>query len=138
MFFACTEDFLLDQNSKSQSCFWCFWCYWWLHPQTDVFFFFIAVQFALSFFFFVSEMDVEEMRGKGCTSIYPAIHFIPLRGLDYSGETKVIRIHVIPKIQQKKKKEKKSLQTAEPSFPPRRRRMLIHEKICRRTSHSAH
>lgn len=106
-----------------------------IHRQM-FFFFFIAVQFALSFFL-VSEMDVEEMRGKGCTSIYPAIHFIPLRGLDYSGETKVIRIHVIPKIQ-RKKKEKKSLQTAKPSFPPRRRRLLIHKKkICRRTSHFA-
>lgn len=67
------------------------------------------------------------MRGRGCTSIYPAIHFIPLRGLDYSGETKVIRIHVIPKNTAEKKK--KSLQTAEPSFPPRRRRMLIHENL---------
>lgn len=58
------------------------------------------------------------MRGKGCTSIYPAIHFIPLRGLDYSGETKVIRIHVIPKIQQKKKKRKNL--SKRPSHPFRR------------------
>lgn len=77
--------------------------FWWLHPQTDVF---IAVQFCFS----VSEMDVKN-GGEGCASIYSAIHFIPLRGLDYSGETKVIRIHVIPQIQQKKKK---ALQTAKP------------------------
>lgn len=44
----------------------------------------------------------------GCTSIYSAIHFIPLRGLDFNGETKVIRLYVIPQIQQK------ALQTAKP------------------------
>lgn len=88
-----------------------------IHRQ--MFFFFHSRPIRSLFFFFVSEMDVEEMRGKGCTSIYPAIHFIPLRGLDYIGETKVIRIHVIPKIQQKKKKERKNL-SKQPSHPFRR------------------
>lgn len=50
--------------------------------------------------------------GKGCTSIYSANHFSPLRGLDFSGETKVIRLHVIPQIQQKKK----ALQTVKQSL----------------------
>lgn len=50
-------------------------------------------------------------RGGGSTSIYPSIHFIPLRGLDFSGETEVIRLHVIPQMLQKK-----ALQTASAIF----------------------
>ena len=39
--------------------------------------------------------------GKGCTSIHSAIHFIPLRGLDVGGGTKVIGLQIIRRIQQK-------------------------------------
>lgn len=66
-------------------------------------------------------------RGMGCTSIYSAIHFIPLRGLDFSGETKVIRLHVIPQIQQK------SSPNSQAKPQPSCRLMLIH-KICCWTS----
>lgn len=115
--------FLLDQNSNSRSLFWWVFLVRLVASPTDrCFIFFIAVEFALAFFI-VSEMDAVKVRGRGCTSIYPAIHFIPLRGLDYSGETKVIRIHVIPKIQQKKKK---SLQTARAILSTT---MLIHENL---------
>lgn len=48
--------------------------------------------------FFCKWDGCEKWGRGGCASIYSAIHFIPLRGLDYSGETKVIRIHVISQI----------------------------------------
>lgn len=120
-------EFLLDQDSKSRDCF---WCDWWLHQLLFCFFY---PPKSLSLFFIVSEMDGVKMRGRGCTSIYPAIHFIPLRGLDYSGETKVIRIHVIPKIQQKKKNLSKR-----PSHLFRQAADgCLFTKICRQTYHFA-
>lgn len=69
-------------------------------PLTDVF---IAVQFCLS----VKEMDAKKGGRAAHQSIHPSISF-PLRGLDFSGETKVIRLHVIPQMQQKKKKALKT------------------------------
>lgn len=107
MFFACTGDFSWIRTQIAAACFGGFFfgaTGGFTHRQ--MFYFLYSRRIcSLSLFFIVSEMDAVKVRGRGCTSIYPAIHFIPLRGLDYSGETKVIRIHVIPKIQQKKKKK---------------------------------
>lgn len=54
-------------------------------------------------------------------AIHSAIHFIPLRGLDSSGGTEVIRLQIIPHIQQK------ALQTAKQGINLSCRLKLIHK-----------
>lgn len=60
---------------------------------------------------FFCKWDGCEKGGMGCTSIYSAIHFIPLRGLDFNGETKVIGLYIIPKYNKKLSKQPNHVST---------------------------